>query len=76
MKKEKFQPDYGPDQWPTLVHEHIHAHSIRLGQFTLLVEKDRNMTATTTSPPDTCIPIVPAENVREGTKRLPKKRKT
>ena len=35
MKKEKLQPDYGPDQWPTLVHEHIQAHSIRLGQLVL-----------------------------------------
>lgn len=73
MRKEKFQADYGPDQWPNPVHEHIQAHSIRLGQFTLLVKKDRTINAK--PPPDTCIPIV-AENISQENKRPPKKRKT
>ena len=40
MEKEKFNEKLGPDEWPTQKHTPIAAHSLRLGQFALLVKKD------------------------------------
>eukprot|EP00538_Stauroneis_constricta_P000472 CAMPEP_0119573712 /NCGR_PEP_ID=MMETSP1352-20130426/45259_1 /TAXON_ID=265584 /ORGANISM="Stauroneis constricta, Strain CCMP1120" /LENGTH=899 /DNA_ID=CAMNT_0007623403 /DNA_START=44 /DNA_END=2743 /DNA_ORIENTATION=- len=55
MKKERFRADLEQDQWPQEIHETIHPHSVRLGQFALLVKKDTTATAasssTSSSPP-------------------------
>ncbi|KAL7544645.1 hypothetical protein ACHAWF_008020 [Thalassiosira exigua] len=40
MGKEKFDESLGPDEWHEQVHPPVEAHSIRLGQFSLLVKKD------------------------------------
>ena len=40
MEKEKFNEALGADEWPNLEHTPIAAHSLRLGQFALLVKKD------------------------------------
>ena len=40
MEKEKFDDSLGSDEWPTQKHTPIAAHSLRLGQFALLVKKD------------------------------------
>ena len=40
MEKEKFNDKLGQDEWPTQKHTPIAAHSLRLGQFALLVKKD------------------------------------
>lgn len=43
MTKEKFREDLGPNEWPTTDHPPIQGHSIRLGQFALLVKKDNSI---------------------------------
>ena len=44
MEKERYDPTLGPDEWPhPVVHEPVGGHSIRLGQFALLVKKDNNV---------------------------------
>ena len=43
MEKEKFDESLGSDEWPTQKHTPIAAHSLRLGQFALLVKKDGSM---------------------------------
>ncbi|KAL7520196.1 hypothetical protein ACHAWX_004939 [Stephanocyclus meneghinianus] len=40
MEKEVFDMSLGPNQWPQQLHSSIAAHSLRLGQFALLVKKD------------------------------------
>jgi len=40
MQKETFDESLGPDDWPDERHAPIAAHSLRLGQFALLVKKD------------------------------------
>ena len=46
MEKEKFDESLGPDEWPSdQVHSPLQAHSIRLGQFSLLVKKDSSSSA-------------------------------
>uniref|UniRef100_A0A6U9WLL4 A to I editase domain-containing protein n=1 Tax=Pseudo-nitzschia australis TaxID=44445 RepID=A0A6U9WLL4_9STRA len=40
MYKEKFRDDLGPDEWPDSAHEPPPGHSIKLGEFSLLVKKD------------------------------------
>jgi len=40
MEKEKFNDSLGLDEWPNQNHTPIAAHSLRLGQFALLVKKD------------------------------------
>ena len=40
MSKEKFQNDLGPDEWPKAMHEPPPGHSIKLGEFALLLKKD------------------------------------
>jgi len=40
MEKEKFDESLGSDEWPIQNHTPIAAHSLRLGQFALLVKKD------------------------------------
>lgn len=40
MEKETFSDELGINQWPKTKHEPVQAHSIRLGQFALLVKKD------------------------------------
>lgn len=42
MTKNKFRDELGPDQWPREQHQPIHGHSIKLGQFALLVKKDNS----------------------------------
>lgn len=42
MEKEIFNDCLRPDEWPTPHHEPIPPHSIRLGQFSLLVKKDNS----------------------------------
>jgi hypothetical protein len=41
MQKEKFLEELGDDEWPKTLHEPIHGHSVKLGQFALLVKKDK-----------------------------------
>ena len=38
-----FKKFKGPDEWPTQKHDPIAAHSLRLGQFALLVKKDGSL---------------------------------
>jgi len=40
MSKERYRESLGPDQWPRDIHEPVPAHSLRLGQFALLVKRD------------------------------------
>jgi hypothetical protein len=42
MTKERFRDDLGPDEWPDLVHERPPGHSIKLGEFALLLKKDND----------------------------------
>lgn len=49
MEKEKFDASLGPNEWPLVEHEPIGGHSLRLGQFALLVKKDR---AASPAPPE------------------------
>jgi hypothetical protein len=41
MQKEKFMDELGDNEWPKTLHEPMHGHSVKLGQFSLLVKKDR-----------------------------------
>ena len=45
MEKEVFDASLGPDEWPQTAHTPIAAHSLRLGQFALLVKKDGSASA-------------------------------
>eukprot|EP00804_Cyclotella_cryptica_P018168 CCRYP_005934-RB/>CCRYP_005934-RB protein AED:0.06 eAED:0.06 QI:65/1/1/1/0.33/0.5/4/524/426 len=40
MEKEVFDMSLGPNRWPQQFHSPIASHSLRLGQFALLVKKD------------------------------------
>jgi len=40
MERETFNPDLGSSEWPDTSHEPVQAHSLRLGQFALLIKKD------------------------------------
>lgn len=40
MKKEVFNPNMGRDEWPSEQHQIIPPHSLKLGQFALLLKKD------------------------------------
>ncbi|VEU34909.1 unnamed protein product [Pseudo-nitzschia multistriata] len=40
MSKEKFRDDLGPDEWPSDAHDPPSGHSIKLGEFSLLVKQD------------------------------------
>ena len=42
MSKERFQDDLGADEWPTTPHEPPPGHSIKLGEFSLLVKRSNN----------------------------------
>lgn len=42
LSKERFQSHLNKNQWPQVYHDPIPAHSIHLGQFSLLVKKDYN----------------------------------
>ena len=42
MEKEKFNEALGPNEWPLASHDPIPGHSLRLGQFALLVKKDKS----------------------------------
>jgi hypothetical protein len=42
MTKERFREDLGTDEWPDLVHERPPGHSIKLGEFALLLKKDND----------------------------------
>jgi hypothetical protein len=41
MQKVKFLDELGDNEWPKTLHEPMHGHSVKLGQFSLLVKKDR-----------------------------------
>ena len=41
LQKEKFQDQLGEDEWPRRDHERMLGHSVKLGQFALLVKRDR-----------------------------------
>ena len=45
MSKERFRDDLGSDEWPTTPHEPPPGHSIKLGEFSLLVKKDNYQTS-------------------------------
>jgi len=45
MRKEKFDRSYDDHHWPTSNHEKIESHSIKLGQFALLLKRDRTFDA-------------------------------
>jgi len=42
MSKEQYREDLGPDEWPNLVHEKLPGHSIKLGEFALLLKRDNS----------------------------------
>jgi hypothetical protein len=42
MAKERFREDLGPDEWPKNPHEPMHGHSVKMGQFLLLIKKDNS----------------------------------
>ncbi|KAI2496852.1 Adenosine-deaminase (editase) domain [Fragilaria crotonensis] len=44
MQKEVFDSNMGPNEWPSRHHEVIPPHSLKLGQFALLLKKDRTVT--------------------------------
>lgn len=44
MQKEAFNALLGPNEWPSQQHQVIPPHSLKLGQFALLLKKDRTMT--------------------------------
>ena len=44
MQKEVFDSSLGPNEWPLRQHEIIPPHSLKLGQFALLLKKDRTVT--------------------------------
>lgn len=48
MSKERFRDDLGPNEWPDEPHEPPPGHSIKLGEFSLLLKRDNN---------HSCIPI-------------------
>ena len=50
MKKEKYRENLGLNEWPTDPHEPIHGHSIKMGQFLLLVKKDTNNSINVSGP--------------------------
>jgi hypothetical protein len=49
MEREKFDASLGPDEWPTQIHEPVPGHSLRLGQFALLVKKDGSTSSSSSS---------------------------
>jgi len=53
MEKEIFDTSLGPDEWPQQIHKPIAAHSLRLGQFAILVKRDTTCSSSqsTYSPP-------------------------
>ncbi|CAB9525304.1 stranded RNA-specific editase B2 [Seminavis robusta] len=51
MTKEIFQENLADNEWPKTVHEPILGHSIPLGQFALLVKKERIPPPASKSPP-------------------------
>jgi double-stranded RNA-specific adenosine deaminase len=55
MKREVFDSTLGPDEWPCTSHEMIAPHSLRLGQFALLVKKDATAANDTISAPPATI---------------------
>lgn len=55
LRKEKFRDELGDDEWPTEPHEHMPWHSVNLGQFALLVKKDKS---DTNSAPNGCLPTM------------------
>lgn len=40
MSKEQFRDDLGPNEWPNTLHDPPIGHSIKLGEFALLLKKD------------------------------------
>jgi len=40
MSKERYKKNLSPDQWPQEIHEPVPAHSLKFGQFALLVKRD------------------------------------
>jgi hypothetical protein len=44
MKKEIFDPNMGRDEWPSEQHQVVPPHSLKLGQFALLLKKDSTVT--------------------------------
>jgi double-stranded RNA-specific adenosine deaminase len=42
MSKEQFQDELGPDEWPTTPHQPPPGHSVKLGEFALLLKKDNS----------------------------------
>lgn len=52
MEKESFNADLGPNEWPENSHEPVAAHSLRLGQFALLIKKDSTATVESIEVPE------------------------
>mmetsp|Transcript_39622 Transcript_39622/g.83302 ORF Transcript_39622/g.83302 Transcript_39622/m.83302 type:complete len:582 (+) Transcript_39622:94-1839(+) len=77
MAKEKFDASLGPDEWPNQTHEPIAAHSLRLGQFALLVKKDGTITCQSTTNDDPTIGPSNTQHTKEegSTGRDTKRRK-
>ena len=42
MSKEQFQDSLGPDEWPITPHQPPPGHSMKLGEFALLIKKDNS----------------------------------
>ena len=45
MSKERFQENLGPDEWPSAPHDPPPGHSIKLGEFSLLLKKDNSLSS-------------------------------
>ena len=68
----------GPDEWPVAAHKPIAAHSLRLGQFALLVKKDGSASATHDEGIEkvsTDHQLLP-EKCDQGVEQQPKRKKT
>ncbi|KAL7525962.1 hypothetical protein ACHAXR_001240, partial [Thalassiosira sp. AJA248-18] len=71
MEKEKFDASLGPDEWPQQTHNPIAAHSLRLGQFALLVKKDGSISQSTLNEGE----LSDTKNQEKGPAREKKRRK-
>ncbi len=70
MSKEKFRDDLGPDEWPNGPHEPPLGHSLKLGEFSLLVKKNNpNMTKQSSKQDDETMSGGDSNALSDGNKR-------
>jgi double-stranded RNA-specific adenosine deaminase len=66
MERETYNDELGPNVWPEASHDPIPGHSLKLGQFALLIKKDTvAMNAVVEKPDDSLHQPHPPQNVRE-----------